>query len=152
MIDTFKSELIENPTSFICSKWILDRVPFVFNDDIIYFIKWKEELSTRLRIDPKAIVLTGSASCGFSLNPYKNYREYNGQSDIDIAVVSELNFDIAWRTLRNLGSKRFDLSPKQKSSLQEHVDRLIYWGTIATDKLLDLFPFGKEWAKHLLEM
>lgn len=152
MIDEFKYELIDNPTSFICSKWVLDRVPFVFNDDRITFIKWKEELASKLGIDPKAMVLTGSASCGFSLNPYKNYREYNDGSDIDIAVVSELHFDIAWKTLRNLGTKRFDLTPKQKASLQDHVDRLIYWGTIATDKLLELFPFGKEWTEHLLEM
>lgn len=149
MIDEFKYELIDNPTSFICSKWVLDRVPFVFNDDRITFIKWKEELASKLGIDPKAMVLTGSASCGFSLNPYKNYREYNDGSDIDIAVVSELHFDIAWKTLRNLGTKRFDLTPKQKASLQDHVDRLIYWGTIATDKLLELFPFGKEWTEHL---
>ena len=152
MIDEFKYELIDNPTSFICSKWLLDRVPFVFNDDRILFIKWKEELALKLGVDPKAIVLTGSASCGFSLNPYKNYKEYNDRSDIDIAIISELHFDIAWRTLRNLGTKRFDLNPKQKSSLQDHVDRLIYWGTIATDKLLELFPFGREWSEHLLEM
>jgi predicted nucleotidyltransferase len=94
---------------------VLDRVPFVFNDDRITFIQWKEELAERLGIDPKAMVLTGSASCGFSLNPYKNYREYNDQSDIDIALVSELHFDIAWKTLRNLGTKRLDLTPKQKS-------------------------------------
>jgi len=152
MVKEFKDELIACPSSFICSKWVLDRVPFIFNDDRILFIKWKEELASNLGIDPKAMVMTGSASCGFSLNPYKNYREYNGKSDIDIAIVSELHFDIAWKTLRNLGTKRFDLTPKQKSSLQDHVERLIYWGTIATDKLLELFPFGREWNDDLLEM
>ncbi len=152
MVDEFKYELIDNPTSFICSKWVLDRIPFVFNEDRIAFLKWKEELAERLEIDPKSMVLIGSGSCGFSLNPFKDYREYNDKSDIDIAVISELYFDIAWRTLRNLGTKRFDLTPKQKLSLIEHVDRLIYWGTIATDKLLELFPFGLEWTEHLLEM
>ena len=37
-----------------------------------------------------------------------------------------------------LGTKRFDLTPKQSSSLDDHVNRLIYWGTIATDKLLEI--------------
>lgn len=152
MIDDFKYELIDNSTSFICSKWVLDRVPHLFNDDRISFIKWKEELADRFGVDSKAMVFTGSAGCGFSLNPFKNYREFNDQSDIDIAIVSELHFDIAWKTLRNLGTKRFDLSPKQKSSLSDHVDRLIYWGAIATDKLLEIFPFGKEWSTHLIEM
>ena len=152
MVEEFKYELIDNPPSFICSKWVLDRIPFVFNEDRITFLRWKEELAERLDIDPKSMVITGSASCGFSLNPFKDYREYNEKSDIDIAIISELHFDIAWRTLRNLGTKRFDLNAKQKASLKEHVDRLIYWGTIATDKLLELFPFGLEWTQHLLEM
>lgn len=88
----------------------------------------------------------------FCLNPHKNYRLYNDESDVDVAIISELYFDIAWKELRNLGTKRYDLTPKQKASLQDHVDRLIYWGTIATDKLLELFPFGKEWAFHLLDL
>lgn len=152
IVEDFKSELMASPSSFICSKWIFDRIPHIFNEDRITFIKWKEELAAKIGIDSKSMVLTGSASCGFSLNPYKNYRLYNEESDVDVAIISELYFDIAWKELRNLGTKRFDLTPKQKASLKDHVDRLIYWGTIATDKLLELFPFGKQWALHLLEL
>ena len=152
MVEDFKYDLIDNPTSFMCSKWLLDRVPHIFNNDLIAFIKWKEELADRLEIDSKSIVITGSASCGFSLNPYKNYKEFDDSSDIDVAIVSEIHFDIAWRTLRNLGTKRYDLNAKQKASLNDHVDRLIYWGTVATDKLLEILPFGKDWSLQLLEM
>lgn len=152
MIEEFKYDLLDNSPSFICSKWILDRVPFLFNEDRISYIKWKEKLASKLGIDSKAMVLTGSSCCGFSLNPYKLYKKFNEESDIDIAIVSELYFDIAWKTLRNLGTKRFDLTPKQSSSLDDHVNRLIYWGTIATDKLLEILPYGKKWSLHLIEM
>lgn len=152
MIDDFKNELTANTIQFVCSKWILDRVPFIFDNDRISFIKWKAELGHNLGIDPQAMVFTGSASCGFSLSPHKNYREFNDDSDIDLAIVSELYFNIAWKTLRELGTKRFDLLPKQQNSLREHVDRLVYWGTIATDKLLGIFPFGKKWSEELIVM
>ncbi|AEV33437.1 hypothetical protein [Owenweeksia hongkongensis] len=151
MIEDFKYELIDNSSSFICSKWVLDRVPFVFEDDRISYIEWKEELSKKLEIDSKSMVFTGSSSCGFSLNPYKDYKSFNDESDIDIAIISELYFDIAWKCLRNLGTKRFDLTPRQKASLRDHREKYIYWGTIATDKILELLPFGKEWSLALME-
>lgn len=41
------------------------------------------------------------------------------------------------------------MSPKVKQSIADHVKRYIYWGTIATDKLLHLLPYGKLWANTL---
>ncbi|MDR7372274.1 hypothetical protein [Flavobacterium aquidurense] len=152
MIEDFKEELLSNPTSFICSKWILDRVPFIFNNDRIAYIKWKEELASKLGIDSKAISLTGSSSCGFSLSPTKLFRNFNKHSDIDIAIISELHFNIAWSELRNLGSKQLSLTSKQKNSYHDHKTRLIYWGTIATDQILEILPFGVSWSLNLLEM
>lgn len=152
MRDDFKYDLIDNSVSFICSKWMLDRTPFIFEDDRLKYILWKEQLAEKLQVDSKSMVFTGSSSCGFSLNPNKNYREFNEESDIDIAIISGYHFDIAWKTLRNLGTKRFDLNNIQQNSLKEHVNRLIYWGTIATDKILEILPFGKEWSLHLLDM
>ena len=152
MTDDFKYDLIDNSVSFICSKWILDRTPFIFKDNSLEHIEWKELLSSKINVDSKSIVFTGSSCCGFSLNPNKNYRDFQPDSDIDIAIVSELYFDIAWKSLRNLGTERFALSHVQKNSLNDHVNRLIYWGTIATDKILELLPFGKEWSLHLIDM
>ncbi len=150
--DIFQKELLEAPVSFLVSKWVIDRVPYVFNDDREEYIFWKEELAKKLKIDGKAIIFTGSSGCGFSLNPLKNYKDFNGESDIDIALISQLHFDIAWHYLRNLGSSRMGLTNKQKASVRDHVTRLIYWGTIGTDKILEILPFGKSWVLALEEM
>jgi hypothetical protein len=143
--DIFLTELQEKPISYLVSKWVIDRIPFVFNDDLESYIIWKERLAKEINVDSKAMIFVGSSGCGFSLNPYKNYKEFDKDSDIDIALISQYHFNIAWHHLRNLGTKRYSLTPIQKAAVQDHVNRLIYWGTIATDKLLEIFPFGKSW-------
>ena len=36
--------------------------------------------------------------------------------------------------------------------MKHHQDHYIYWGTIATDKLLSCMPFGREWLVALSAM
>ena len=86
---------------------------------------------------------------GISLNPNKNYRAFDEHSDIDVAVVSDYHFTEGWRTLRNLGSKLHGLPPRSKQAVNDHVHRLIYWGTIATDRILSLMPYGQQWQTAL---
>jgi hypothetical protein len=152
MKEDFLNDLIDLPVSFLASKWILERTPFAFNEDSELYLNWKEKLSKKILVDSSAIVFTGSSGCGFSLHPYKAYKKFNNESDIDIALVSDHHFDIAWHSLRNLGSKYYSLTPKQKTSVDDHVNRLIYYGTIATDKILPILPFGKEWTIALNAM
>jgi len=148
--DIFLTELQEKPISFMVSKWIVDRIPFVFEDNLESYIEWKENLAKELGVDSKAMIFVGSSGCGFSLNPSKNYKEFNDESDIDVAIVSQFYFDLAWHHLRNLNAKqRYSLTPKQQISVQEHVSRFIYWGTIATDTILEILPFGKHWILAL---
>ena len=148
----FLSELSSKDLNFLVNKWVLERSPFVFNDRVDEWIEWKNDFSERISVDSKSIIITGSACTGFSLNPEKNYRDFNEQSDIDVAIVSSHFFDVSWLTLRNLGTKRYKLSVKQKAAIDDHVHRLIYWGTIGTDKLLDIMPYGKIWIKVLSDM
>ena len=116
------------------------------------YIKWKEELSKKINIDSSAIIFTGSAGCGFSLNPNKNYKKFDDDSDIDLALISSHYFDISWHSLRNLGTKYYSLTHIQKNSVRDHEKRLIYWGTNATDKILSILPFGKLWIIALANM
>lgn len=148
----FFADLENKDESFVVSKWILHSTPFIFTDNIIKYIEWKESLSKRINVDSRAICLTGSSCIGFSLNPNKDFKYFDDKSDIDVAVISNYYFDISWHYLRNMGTKRYDLDSEQKLAVQEHVNRLIYWGTIATDKILTILPFGDEWFKALQEM
>jgi hypothetical protein len=148
----FKTEIINTDISFMTSKWIIEKIPFIFSDNFEQYIRWKEILANKIGVDSKAIVFTGSASVGFSLNPENNLSAFSEESDCDIAIISEHYFDISWHFLRNIGTKRYSYTKKVQNAIDDHRNRLIYWGTIATDKIIQILPFGEKWVTALNEM
>jgi len=147
--DRFISDLLKDPVDLLASIWIIDRIPIIFNQDMKAYATWRRSLAKGLGVDASALLITGSAAFGVSLNPNKNYKFFDEQSDIDVAIVSDYHFMEGWRTLRNIGPKMHSMTPKVKQSIDDHVKRYIYWGTIATDKILHLLPYGKSWASTL---
>lgn len=137
------------PTSSFITKWVLEHTPYIFCNNIMDYISWRELLAIEFGIDPSDIIVTGSACLGFSINPWKNFKEYDENSDIDVSIVSGYFFDTAWNELLQIERRR--IPEKMKSALDEHKERLIYWGTIATDKILPLLSFGPSWHKIMLE-
>lgn len=152
MKEDFKKELLAESPSLLFSRWVLNKLPVLFNGDIESYIHWKEELSKGIQVDSQAILFTGSSCNGFSFSPYKNFKDFDEDSDIDIAIISEYFFDTCWFEIRNYGTKYHDLTKPQQKSFEDHRTRLIYWGTIATDKLLPIFSFSKEWIVALEKM
>jgi hypothetical protein len=148
----FLTALLNSPVSHVASCWILERVPFMFDGDLVRYIEWKHNLASKLEIDSGAIVLTGSACVGLSLNPYKNFRPFGPKSDIDVAVISDYYFNEAWRYLRSAGSAILRMEPRARQAVKDHVSKYIYWGTIATDRILPYLHFGGRWQKALQEM
>ena len=97
-----QAELQALPAEQFCSDYILDATPVLFAGNRIAYLRWRTDLATRLEVDPHNMVMTGSAAVGFSLNPHKNLRPFGEHSDIDLAVISQYHFDLAWRWLRGL--------------------------------------------------
>lgn len=126
---------------------LLETIPYVFNSNLPEYLYWKSRLSGAITVDSKAILIIGSSCLGFSINPNKNFKHFDSESDIDIAIISQYFFDVSWRHIRNLRSSEYhSYSPVIRSSLKDHTERLIYWGTIATDKILPILPFNREWT------
>lgn len=148
----FLKELISSPPDIVASLWILSRVPYPFEGDAKNYESWRSKLSGLVEVDSSEVLITGSGAFGISLNPYKNYRAFDNNSDIDVAIVSEHFFNVSWRYLRNLGAAKHSMTPAAKQSIRDHVEKYIYWGTIATDKILPYMPFGKAWMSALEEM
>jgi hypothetical protein len=152
MRDVFIAELANlNPSIFV-SKWILERIPHVFGADQLRFNEWKRALADKIGVDPCAIALTGSASVGISLNPNKHFREFDERSDIDVAIISSYHFEVAWRYLRNMKSEYYRLGQGARRSVDDHKTKYVYFGTIATDQILEHLPYGKEWLVALSDM
>ena len=83
------------PDAFVMRK-VLGATPIIFGSTEEY-LDWKVRLSGIVGVDPFGIAIIGSACTGISLNPDKNYKQFDDSSDIDVAVVSSYHFDIAWR-------------------------------------------------------
>ena len=140
-----------DPITFV-ENHIFDRVPHCFGEDRTKYVAWKRKLALSLGVDPADLTVVGSAAVGVSLNPYKNFRVFGANSDVDVAVISSYYFQTAWRFLRQSGSIRAKLGVKERGSWDEHRSNLIFWGTVATDRLLSRFPFGAAWRAALDEI
>lgn len=145
--DRFRNDLTSMSLSEFISKWVIDAIPFILDNDYSLHAKWRHDIAKQLEIDPNDIIMSGSASIGVSLNPHKLLREFNDKSDIDIGLVSEHYFDIAWHELRHININSPIVTSAMRAAITEHRSRYIYWGTIATDKILPLLSFGQKWAK-----
>ena len=143
IIECFKRDLSTNSFEFVSSKWIFERIPYVFNDNYELFLNTKLKIAEGIKVDSCSIFFVGSSSVGFSLNPQKNMKPFDEDSDIDIAVVSHYYFDIAWRTIQDIDITSIPYSIQ--TSIKDHRERLIYWETVALEKVLGYMPFAKEW-------
>lgn len=152
MSDALRSAILLNSPDDVVAEHVLERLPFIFQDDWSSYRLWRKTLGAQLEIDPREIVLTGSACVGFSLSPSKELKAFDQDSDVDVAIVSEWHFSEAWHCLRVIDPIIAPLTPPQRSALAEHQKRYVYWGCIATDRVLPLLPFGAKWLAGLSYM
>jgi hypothetical protein len=134
----------------VVSDVLLERIPFIFSESWEAFREWRLRLSELIDVDPCDIFFTGSSAVGFSLNPNKGFRDFDDGSDIDLAVISPHHFDIAWRFIR--AQRRSKIDQRLWDSILEHKSKYIYWGCIASDRILPYLPFGAAWLSALTIM
>jgi predicted nucleotidyltransferase len=70
---------------------------------------------------------------------------FDKESDIDIAVISDKLFDLAWSELISIRDKKWlELRPKERANLIQ-CQSDIYWGYISPDKVPGGIGFSKWW-------
>lgn len=100
-------------------------------------------------VDANGIFLIGSGAVGLSLNP-ANIREgrlarFSSESDLDVALVSEVHFEAAWRDLRRAAQPTVAVA---SSNLTENLNwqrKKFFDGAIIANKLLPELSFGASW-------
>lgn len=140
------------PADKFVSEYFFDRVPYVFDGHRSSYVGWKTELASSIEVDPACVTIVGSSALGISLNPKKSFKPFDEKSDVDVAVVSSFHFTVAWRYLRTMGHRRTHVDARTRIAWDEHQTRFIYWGTVATDRLLGILPFGTKWLSALNKM
>jgi hypothetical protein len=150
--EVVREDLLSLTSPAFVSKWFLERVPAIFDENASSHASWRRALANELDVSPFGVLVVGSASVGISINPRKSLAPFSLESDVDVAVVSSFHFDEAWRWLRRLGSKRYALPAHAQRWVREHEERLVYWGMVATDQLLPHMPYGAVWMPRLAAM
>jgi hypothetical protein len=141
----------QSPEAFV-EHALFDRVPHIFEGDRTQYVLWKRTLAKELDVDAANITIVGTAALGWSLNPAKSLKAFDAESDVDVAVISPYHFMTAWRYLRSGTSRKLSIDRKTRIAWDLHATNYVYWGTIATDRLLGILPFGEHWLKATTTM
>lgn len=144
------AELHRLPAPAFASRYVLDRVPWVFDDDRLAYISWKEELGSAIEVDPCGILIVGSAATCVSLSPKKDLARFHEKSDVDVAIISGWHFDVAWKWLRSVAAD-LDIEASAKKAVDAHRRNLVFDGTIATDQFIAHLPFAQRWVVALAQ-
>lgn len=134
--------------SELVSRIVLERLPFKFDSKDQYF-HWRHMLAEGLQVDPRDVVLVGSAATGRSLSARKKFSTFNQKSDVDIAVISMSYFDRAWHWFRTANPTLLGFDPEQLRLFNRHREGYIFDGMIAANVFLSFLPFGPEWNREL---
>ncbi len=140
-----KKAILDRDLKDLVNELFFERVPFLFEPLLTQYSPWRCRLSAAINVDPCEIVVIGSAAIGFSLSPAKAFRPFDTKSDVDVAIISDHFFSEAWHHLRTVDITIDSLTPAQRAAVIEHQKKYVYWGCIATDRILSLLPFSREW-------
>ena len=147
ILDGLINDCAQKSYEIVVSKWIVEKTPAVFNGNREEYLRIKSLIAQGLKVDMCSVVFVGSSCTGFSLNPTKNFKEFDESSDIDIAIISHHHFNIAWRWMRQVDLST--LKGNERYAVNQHRKHFVFDGKIATDLVLPLMPFGAEWGAVL---
>jgi hypothetical protein len=134
--------------SELVSRLILERLPLTFDDKEQYF-HWRHMLAEGLQVDPRDVMLVGSALTGRSISARKRFSMFHKKSDVDIAIISPSHFDRAWHWFREANPSLLGFDPEQLRLFNRHREAYVFDGMIAANVFLGHLPFGFEWNREL---
>ena len=136
-MDLFKQDCINKSLSsqYIVQKYLCHGSSLIISDDTLFILK--HEISCYFGTHPNEVILTGSCKLGFSIEPSKQFKYFNEESDIDIAIISNDLFEKFWEELLEFNINIISRSQKEQNNYFKFIDYL-FRGWIRPDK----FPFN----------
>lgn len=100
-VELIKSALKAKSAEDIYNDYFISGEVWIFkniygNNWFEYYDKFRKYVAQKLCVHYNNIGIAGSAKLGFSLNPTKNYKPFDENSDIDIIIVSQKLFNDFW--------------------------------------------------------
>jgi hypothetical protein len=103
--EEFIAEIVERQPEFLAETYLAAETvaAFPIADD---YTNFKARVQQHLN-GVEFLSIVGTGNWRFSLNPYKSLKEFDQRSDIDIAVVSQEQFNQTWDELRRVERSRW---------------------------------------------
>ncbi len=87
--ENFKKLLVAiSDYAIIAKVFLLDGKPFVFKDNPMRYLIFREQVAERFAVGSQDVCIVGSAKLGFSPSEHKYGREFQKSSDVDVVIVS----------------------------------------------------------------
>ncbi|MBZ2405151.1 hypothetical protein [Liquorilactobacillus hordei] len=108
----FFKYFVKSPT------WYFEKVLSITSqqEEIDMLDIFRSIISKKLDIDFGNSQIVGSAKIGFSLNPNKHLKQFDDDSDIDIAIISERIFNDLWKKLLEESASNYFINYARYSS------------------------------------
>jgi hypothetical protein len=143
-----------NPVLGWIDEHFLRPDPFAFQH--AEFRPARRLISDLLGVDLNGIFCVGSGAIGLSLDPDKisrgRLKAFDDRSDLDIAVISSVHFETAWRDLRVACQPTLQ---EQNALIARHIPlqrKRLFDGAILADRLLPVISFGNDWIGSLVKI
>lgn len=121
--------------------------PFAFRS--VGFRPFVQMAVDEFGVDANGVFLIGSGAVGLSLNPSKiqqgRLAEFRVESDLDVALVSEVHFETAWRDLRRAAQPTLAATSSNLTKNLDWQKKKFFDGAIIANKLLPELSFGSPW-------
>lgn len=135
------------PGDFV-QEYLLGRYPFIFSSSGDSFATFRYEIARALQVHASDLGLVGSAQLGFSLNPDHLLRDFRGESDLDVVVVSSVLFDIAWQDLLAHSSSVSGLEEDERRLFRKTQENFFH-GYLRPDRIPTKAQLSKDWFPKL---
>jgi len=127
--DDFLSLIRTSQPGDLCRKLLLRQETAVFTNTSAYE-KFRSRVSTQIR-GIEEVHLAGSGKWGYSLNPQKGFKQFDTESDIDVAIISEDLFHETWNTIREYHRNNwYAIDHIRRKELRRHGEN-IYSGFVS---------------------
>jgi hypothetical protein len=134
-LEIFKEALLGSSASTLANEYLNSRVVTAFPTDVEYdafkSLVTVEVPSTRL------VAVVGTGNWRYSLNPGKEFKEFDETSDIDVAIVSPEMFRATWDNLRDFHRVNWATTPNDVRLKLRRNGENVYCGFVTPAWILD---------------
>ena len=151
-IDTIKSDVVTLSTKDFLIKYLLKSDNWYFSEylglDSYMSIKrmecLKEILNDKLGVAYHNVLMVGSGKIGYSLSPFKKFKAFDEDSDIDIAIISIKMFNELWAKIR--------LASREEHISYNSITSSVFRGFI-NEKHFSNIAFARQyWNNQILDL